>query len=134
MRYIAALDEGTTATRAVLFDLQSEKIVKSVSAEIKQYYPQPSFVEEDAEEIYFKTREVLDEILDYADGDVAGVGVTNQRETVVAWDAKSGKPLCNAIVWQCRRTADFMASLDKNTVEIIRLKPNSKKARFVSAL
>ena len=133
MRYIAALDEGTTATRAVLFDLQSEKIVKSVSAEIKQYYPEPSFVEEDAEEIYFKTREVLDEILDYADGDVAGVGVTNQRETVVAWDTKSGKPLCNAIVWQCRRTADFMASLDKNTVETIRKKTGLLPDAYFSA-
>lgn len=133
MRYIAALDEGTTATRAVLFDLDLEKIIKSVSTEIKQYYPQPSYVEEDAEEIYFKTRAVLDEILDFADGKVEGVGVTNQRETIVAWDKKSGKPLYNAIVWQCRRTADFMASLDEKTVEIIRKKTGLLPDAYFSA-
>lgn len=135
MSYIVAIDEGTTSTRAVLYDLEQRKIVQQKSSPINQIYPKPSFVEENANEIYAETLSSLIEILEGADDikKVVGIGITNQRETVIAWDRLTGKPLYNAIVWQCRRTADFMAELDKTHGDIIRRKTGLVMDAYFSA-
>ena len=135
MKYIVAIDEGTTGTRAVLYDLSKKKIVLQKSSSIKQIYPEPSFVEEDANEIYAKTLSSLIEVLEGAENlnSVGGIGITNQRETVIAWDRKTGKPLYNAIVWQCRRTADYMEELAKTHGEEIRQKTGLVMDAYFSA-
>ena len=104
-KYVIALDEGTTSTRAVLYDIKLKKIVKVKSFQIKQFYPKPSYVEESASEIYSASLGALVEIIDETGADlIAGIGITNQRETVIAWSKSNGKPLYNVIIWQCRRT------------------------------
>lgn len=124
MAYIIAIDEGTTSTRAILYDLTKNKIVAQKSSRIKQFYPQAGFVEENSSEIYAETLASLVEILELCDdaSEVKGIGITNQRETVVAWDKRTGKPLYNAIVWQCRRTAEFMNAIAKTHGDFIRKK------------
>src|ERR1039458_7291994 len=107
--YVLALDQGTTSSRAILFDGQG-RTCASASRELKQYYPQPGWVEHDAMEIWESQLAVAEKVL--ADAkvgpeDLAGLGITNQRETVVLWDRATGRPLHNAIVWQCRRTASL---------------------------
>ena len=107
--YVLALDQGTTSSRAILFDRQG-RTCASASRELKQYYPQPGWVEHDAMEIWESQLAVAEKVL--ADAkvgpeDLAGLGITNQRETVVLWDRATGRPLHNAIVWQCRRTASL---------------------------
>ena len=135
MKYIVAIDEGTTSTRAVLYDLTERKIVKQRATPISQIYPKPSFVEEDANEIYAHTLSSLVEILESVSdvGDIAGIGITNQRETVIAWDKKTGKPLYNAVVWQCRRTAEFMRELSAKYGKIIRAKTGLVMDAYFSA-
>ncbi len=112
-KYILAIDQGTTGTTAILWDGDS-KAVASVNREHKQYYPRPGWVEHDAEEIWenvlITARLVLDEAK-ASPADVAALGITNQRETIVFWDRRSGKPLTKAIVWQCRRTAELCSRL-----------------------
>jgi glycerol kinase len=109
-KYILALDQGTTSSRAMLFD-DGGSICASASREFKQYYPQPGWVEHDAEEIWDSQLAVAEQVLAKGpDGkvsvkEIAAVGITNQRETVLLWDRATGKPLHHAIVWQCRRTA-----------------------------
>ncbi len=106
-QYILALDQGTTSSRAILFDLDGN-VHASANQEFKQFYPQPGWVEHDAEEIWDSQSGVARKILAEAQTrseDIAAIGITNQRETVVLWDRKTGKPLNYAIVWQCRRTA-----------------------------
>ena len=106
-KYILALDQGTTSSRAILFD-RSGKVCASAGQEFKQYYPQPGWVEHDPEEIWRSQLNVGREALAAAGArpdDVAAIGITNQRETVVLWDRETGHPLGRAIVWQCRRTA-----------------------------
>jgi glycerol kinase len=106
-RYILALDQGTTSSRAILFDREGNARA-SASQEFKQHYPQPGWVEHDAEEVWESQRAVAERVLAEAKagpGDLAAIGITNQRETVVLWDRATGKPLHHAIVWQCRRTA-----------------------------
>ena len=109
-KYVLALDQGTTSSRAILFDREGN-VCASASQEFKQYYPQPGWVEHDAEEIWQSQRAVAEKVM--AEGpegrvgpaDLAAIAITNQRETVVLWDRATGKPLNHAIVWQCRRTA-----------------------------
>ena len=106
-RYILALDQGTTSSRAILFDREGSARVLA-SQEFKQHYPQPGWVEHDAKEIWESQRTVAERALAEANagpGDLAAIGITNQRETVVLWDRATGRPLHRAIVWQCRRTA-----------------------------
>ena len=124
MKYIIAVDEGTTSTRAVLYDVDKKAIIMQKSSPIRQIYPEPSFVEENANEIYAETLSALVEIIESTEsvGDIAGIGITNQRETVIAWDRTTGKPLYNAIVWQCRRTAKYMEELSEKYGDIIREK------------
>lgn len=134
-KYIVALDEGTTSTRAVLYDIKSRKIVMQKSSPVEQVYPEISFVEENANEIYAETLSSLVEILENADDirSVAGIGITNQRETVIAWDKETGKPLYNAIVWQCRRTAEYMRNLGETHGEFLRKKTGLLPDAYFSA-
>jgi glycerol kinase len=106
-KYILALDQGTTNSRALLFD-RDGNICASASREFKQYYPQPGWVEHDAEEIWQSQLAVAQKVLAEAKArpeDLAAIGITNQRETVVLWDRETSRPIHHAIVWQCRRTA-----------------------------
>lgn len=108
-RYLLAIDQGTTSTRALVFD-DTGRTRGLAQKELTQYYPRPGWVEHDAEEIWQATREVVPQALAQAGieaKDLAAIGITNQRETVVLWDRATGKPLGRAIVWQDRRTADF---------------------------
>lgn len=115
--YIIAVDEGTTSVRSVLFDVKKKKIVYSSKQTFKQIYPSDGYVEHDAEEIWRKTQKTLHDVLGQINPkDVYGIGITNQRETVVMWNKKTGKPIYNAIVWQCRRTVDFVESHLKGQV------------------
>ena len=115
-KYILALDEGTTSARAILFDRQG-KTVASAQHEFPQIYPQPGWVEHDPMAIYAAQYSAMTECIAGSGIDpseIAAMGVTNQRETVVVWDKTTGKPLCNAIVWQCRRTAPICAKLEQD--------------------
>jgi glycerol kinase len=106
--YILALDQGTTSSRAILFDRQG-KPVHIAQQEFDQLYPQPGWVEHRPEDIWLSqlnaARTVIAEAHARAD-QIAAIGITNQRETAIIWDRQTGKPIHNAIVWQCRRTAD----------------------------
>ena len=116
MHYIMALDQGTTSSRCILFD-KSGNICSVVNKEFKQYYPQPGWVEHDADEIWDTTLEVARAAmakLSVKAEDIAAIGITNQRETTVVWDKETGEPIAHAIVWQCRRTSDIIDGLVKD--------------------
>ena len=106
-KYVLALDQGTTSSRAVIFNRRSEILgIKSVP--LKQIYPQPGWVEHDPEGIWKGQLEAVKGVLrdtGISPEEVACIGITNQRETVILWDRNTGKPVHNGIVWQCRRTA-----------------------------
>ena len=110
---ILVLDEGTTSTRAMLFTPAGD-LRGMAQRELTQHYPRPGWVEHDAGEIWDKTFVCAREMVEQAGGAerIAAIGITNQRETVVAWDRATGKPLARALVWQDRRTADFCVTLD----------------------
>ena len=113
MKYIMALDQGTTSSRCILFD-HAGNICASVHKEFRQIFPQPGWVEHDAVEIWDTTLEVSRAAMDklgMTAADVAAIGITNQRETSVIWDKATGEPIANAIVWQCRRTAPIIDKL-----------------------
>ncbi|HEV3204699.1 MAG TPA: glycerol kinase GlpK [Gemmataceae bacterium] len=108
-RYLLAIDQGTTSTRAVIFDAGGRQI-GSAGRELTQHYPQPGWVEHDPEEIWESVLEVVPQALANAKikaSDLTGIGITNQRETVVIWDRASGKAVARALVWQDRRTTDY---------------------------
>ena len=107
---ILVLDEGTTSTRAMLFSAQGA-MLRVAQEELTQHYPRPGWVEHDAAEIWDKTLACAREVVGEDAGSISAIGMTNQRETVVAWDRDTGEPLARAIVWQDRRTADFCAQL-----------------------
>ena len=118
-KYIMALDAGTTSNRAILFD-HAGKIVSVAQREFTQIYPQPGWVEHDANEIWSTMLGVAVETMAKAGvsaEDVAGIGITNQRETTIVWDKETGEPVYNAIVWQCRRTSDYSDSLKAKGLE-----------------
>ncbi|HLN26297.1 MAG TPA: glycerol kinase GlpK [Gemmataceae bacterium] len=109
LSYVLAIDQGTTSTRAVVYDATG-RCLGSAAQEITQYYPQPGWVEHDAEEIWGSVAAVVPKALDAAGikaSALAAIGLTNQRETSVLWERGSGKPVARALVWQDRRTADF---------------------------
>ena len=115
-KYVLALDEGTTSARAILFD-KNGNIVSLAQHEFTQIYPKPGYVEHDPLEIYSAQYSALTEAIvkiGAEPDDIAAVGITNQRETTIVWDKKTGKPVYNAIVWQCRRTADICEKLEKD--------------------
>jgi glycerol kinase len=112
-KYILALDQGTTSSRAIIFN-QKGTLVSVAQKEFTQIYPQPGWVEHDAREIWSSQVSVAAEVILKANlqaRDIAAIGITNQRETTVVWDRETGEPLYNAIVWQDRRTAAFCDSL-----------------------
>ena len=109
--YIAALDQGTTSSRAILFH-ETGEIAARAQYPFRQIYPQPGWVEHDPMEIWASERRALAEITSHIDPrQVAAIGITNQRETTILWDRRTGEPIHNAIVWQCRRTAPFCDEL-----------------------
>ena len=120
-KYIVALDQGTTSSRAVLFD-RNANIIDIAQREFTQIYPKPGWVEHDPMEIWATQSSVLTEVLAKTDvhpDEVAAIGITNQRETTIVWEKETGKPVYNAIVWQCRRTADYCTGL-KQIEEMVR--------------
>ncbi|MFD2936077.1 glycerol kinase GlpK [Spirosoma flavum] len=126
-QYIAAIDQGTTSTRCIVFDRQGQ-IVTLAQKEHKQIYPQPGWVEHDPEEIWRNTLEVI--ALARIKGklsvqDIAAVGITNQRETTVVWNRRTGKPYYNAIVWQDMRTADLVTEFSANGYGQDRFRPQT---------
>jgi len=112
-KYILAIDQGTTGSRAVLFDNYG-KIIVSAYKEFRQYFPKPGWVEQDPDEIWASCVNVIKRILSESrinQKDIAAIGITNQRETSVIWERSTSRPLARAIVWQCRRTADTCRKL-----------------------
>ena len=112
-KYIMALDQGTTSSRAILFNKQGE-IVHVSQKEFTQIFPKPGWVEHDPNEIWSSILACIAGVLSEKDikpEQVAGIGITNQRETTVVWDKETGKPVYNAIVWQSRQTADICDEL-----------------------
>lgn len=124
-KYIMALDSGTTSNRCILFS-HSGVVCSVAQKEFSQIFPQPGWVEHDADEIFSTQLEVARMAMQQigaAASDIAAIGITNQRETTIVWDKNTGRPVCNAIVWQCRRTASFCDSLrEKGLTEMIRSK------------
>ena len=124
-KYIMALDAGTTSNRCILFD-KSGTIVSMAQREFTQYFPMPGWVEHDANEIWSTQFAVVAEAMAKADAsaeDIAAIGITNQRETTIVWDKETGEPVCNAIVWQCRRTSEYCDALkEKGLTEPFRQK------------
>ena len=120
MDYVIALDAGTTSVRAFVYDLAARRFVYRAQQEVGQSFPRAGWVEQDAEEIYYKAAYVLNDCLRFAgEKTVAGVGFANQRETTVLWDRETGEPVCPAIGWQCRRTSDWCAALDEGTKRLV---------------
>ena len=116
MKYIIALDQGTTSSRAVIFDEQG-RIVGSHGIEFRQIYPKPGWVEHDPNDILTSQTDALKKAVELSGisvYDIAAIGITNQRETTLLWDRATGKTLSNAIVWQCRRTAPIVERLKKD--------------------
>lgn len=112
-KYIMALDQGTTSSRCILFDKEGN-IASIAQKEFRQYYPHTGWVEHDAMEIWSTQIGVAQEAMykiNATHEDIAALGITNQRETTIVWDKNTGNPICNAIVWQCRRTAEYCDSL-----------------------
>ncbi|MBQ7308148.1 MAG: glycerol kinase GlpK [Clostridia bacterium] len=124
-KYIIGIDEGTTSTRAVLYDCLKKEIVNIKNQKFSQFYPNPVWVEQNAEEIFDCVVKTINDVLldsNVSLDEILSFAITNQRETVVAWDKNTLKPVYNAIVWQCRRTSDFCANLDKDCKDLIRKK------------
>jgi glycerol kinase len=134
-RYIAAIDQGTTSTRCIVFDADAT-IVSIDQREHRQLYPRPGWVEHDAAEIWHNTEAVVRGALDQAGlsrADITGVGITNQRETALLWDAETGEPVHNAIVWQDTRTDRLIAELADGDNDRFREKSGLPLATYFSA-
>lgn len=118
-KYIISLDQGTTSSRAVIFDNKS-RAIEIVQKEFKQIYPRPGWIEHDPMDIYASQYSVMIEAIAKSGINpefISAIGITNQRETTIVWDKISGKPIYNAIVWQCRRTADIVEQIKKDKLE-----------------
>ena len=116
-KYVLALDQGTTSSRCILFD-REQHMIGVAQREFTQVYPRPGWVEHNPMEIYSSQYSVLNEVLaqtGVSPSEIAAIGVTNQRETTILWDKETGRPVYNAIVWQCRRTAELCENLKKDT-------------------
>lgn len=120
-KYILSIDQGTTGSRAFIFD-QKGKVISGAYQEFKQYFPKPGWVEHDADEIWQTCLAVIKRAIRKGrvpGKDIVGIGITNQRETTVIWDRKTSKPIARAIVWQCRRTTDICQKLKARKLENI---------------
>ena len=135
--FIGAIDQGTTSTRFLVFD-RAGRIVASAQREHQQIYPQPGWVEHDPEEIWLRTREVVAEAMEQRGlrpGDLAALGITNQRETTLLWNRKTGRPLANALVWQDTRVADYLPEFSRaGGPDRFRAKTGLPLATYFSAL
>ena len=112
-KYLMALDQGTTSSRCIIFDKQGN-IVSMAQREFEQYFPESGWVEHDADEIWASQASVMAEVMAKSSitaSELAAIGITNQRETTIVWEKDTGKPIYHAIVWQCRRTADYVEEL-----------------------
>ena len=112
-KYIMAMDAGTTSNRCILFNKKGQ-VCSVAQREFTQYFPHPGWVEHDADEIWACQLGVAVEAMNKIGAsaeDIAAIGITNQRETAIVWDRKTGEPVYNAIVWQCRRTSEYCDSL-----------------------
>ncbi len=112
-KYMMALDAGTTSNRCILFNEKGE-MISVAQKEFTQYFPKPGWVEHDANEIWSTQLGVAVEAMQKVGveaKDIAGIGITNQRETAIVWDKNTGEPVYHAIVWQCRRTSEYCDSL-----------------------
>jgi glycerol kinase len=135
MSYILALDQGTTSSRAIIFDAES-RLISISQKEHRQIYPQSGWVEHNPQDIWENQRFTAIEAVEKAGlktSDIAGVGVANQRETTVCWNRKTGKPVCNAIVWQDRRTSAFCDRIRERHGETIRRKTGLEVDAYFSA-
>ncbi|MBU0952442.1 MAG: glycerol kinase GlpK [Elusimicrobia bacterium] len=135
MKYILAIDQGTTGTRAVVYNKRGA-VVASSYEEFRQYFPSPGRVEHNPAEIWASVNNSIQKILDkIPKNSISAIGITNQRETTVIWDRISNKPVYNAIVWQCRRTAERCKSLarDKKNIQLIRKKTGLPIDAYFSA-
>lgn len=122
-KYIIALDEGTTSARTLVYDFNENKIVTIVNEKFKQYFPQPGWVEHDANEIWSVMEKTMYSAINQSKikaDEIIGIGITNQRESIVAWDKDTGKSICPSIVWQCRRTSKYCESLKLSTKKYIK--------------
>ena len=135
-KYIMAFDAGTTSNRCILFDRQG-RICSSAQKEFTQIFPRPGWVEHDAREIWATQFGVAAEAmgkLGASASDIAAIGITNQRETAIVWDKATGEPVCNAIVWQCRRTSAYCDGLkSQGLTETIRQKTGLMIDAYFSA-
>lgn len=135
-KYIMALDLGTTSCRCIIFD-KNGRICSAAQKEFTQYFPQPGWVEHDAEEIWATQTGLMYEAMSKIDitiNEIAGIGITNQRETTVLWDKETGRPVHKAIVWQCRRTAGYCDELKKlGMAELFRSKTGLVLDAYFSA-
>ena len=124
-KYVMALDAGTTSNRCILFNEKGE-MCSVAQKEFTQYFPQPGWVEHDADEIWSTQLEVAKEAMANVNdtaADIAAIGITNQRETTIVWDKNTGEPVYHAIVWQCSRTSEYCDSLkDKGLTDKFREK------------
>jgi glycerol kinase len=135
MSYILALDQGTTSSRAIVFDKDS-RIASIAQKEFTQIFPRSGWVEHNPQEIWETQRDTAVEALQKADltaKDIAAVGITNQRETTIVWNRKTGEPVCNAIVWQDRRTSGFCDEIRKSRADLIREKTGLETDAYFSA-
>jgi len=136
MSHILALDQGTTSSRAILFD-HAGAIVAVAQKEFPQHFPKPGWVEHNPRDIWATQAGVAAEVLQKAGlaaGDIAAIGITNQRETTVVWDRETGEPVGNAIVWQDRRTAAVCDALRKRRLDrVIRRKTGLVVDAYFSA-
>ena len=135
-KYVMALDQGTTSSRAIIFD-EHQNIVNMAQKEFTQHYPKAGWVEHDPLEIYASQYGVLVEVLARSGmeaGEISAIGITNQRETTIVWDKNTGRPVYNAIVWQCRRTSDFCTNLvERGYADEIRAKTGLHIDAYFSA-
>jgi glycerol kinase len=135
--FIGAIDQGTTSTRFLVFD-RAGRIVASAQKEHEQIYPQAGWVEHDPQEIWFRTREVIAEAMEQRGlraGDLAALGITNQRETTVLWNRQTGRPVANALVWQDTRVADYIPEFSRGGgPDRFRAKTGLPLATYFSAL
>lgn len=134
-KYILCLDQGTTSSRTLILG-NDIKIVSKAQKEFKQIFPKPSWVEHDPAEIFASQLETIKQVISESKinlNEVLGIGITNQRETVVAFNSETGKPICNAIVWQCRRTADFCDGLKSKYRKIVKEKTGLEIDAYFSA-
>ncbi len=134
-KYVLALDQGTTSSRAILFDRESREVAVS-QREFRQIFPSSGLVEHDPHEIWSSQSETAVEVMEMAGAtsdDIAGIGITNQRETTVVWNRVSGEPLCNAIVWQDRRTSGFCDQIRESHGELIKKRTGLETDAYFSA-